>query len=278
MSYHRPKSVAQALEILDQEGKSLKPIAGCTDISVAKEEKVLDRHSYLDLSFVDELKYIIEKDGFIHLGPLVTHGDIAASDLIKSRAPVLAEACSTVGSPQIRNRGTVGGNICHASPSGDSIPALYVLNAEFHLESKGGGRWAPAVEFFTGPGKTIRTDGEIVTGIRFRPLSKSYRSKFFKLGQRKSLSCSKVSLAFCANIMDGKTSDVRIAMGAVAPTVIRAPRTEKYLEGKKIHKEVIEESSRMICQEARPISDVRSTGKYRKKMVGVLLEKVLSSL
>ena len=275
MNYYRPETINQALEILAKEGKRLKPVAGCTDLSVAKQEKVLDRHAYLDLSFISDLKFIEEKDGFIYMGPMTTHGEIAASGLLKKKAAVLPSACATVGSPQIRNRGTVGGNICHASPSGDSIPALYVLKAEFKVSGVNGEKWVPAAEFFTGPGKTVRKDEELVTGLRFKPLTDGYRTRFIKLGQRKSLSCSKVSLAFCGEIKEGKLKDVRVAMGAVAPTVIRAPKTEEYLEGREISDEVVRKACGIISTEATPISDVRSTAEYRKKMVSSLLEKAL---
>lgn len=275
MSYFRPADTAQALEILANEEETLKPIAGCTDISVARQEKKLNCFSFLDLSYLNELRFLEERDGCIYLGPLVTHGEIAASKLILEKAPVLAAACITVGSPQIRNRGTVGGNICHASPSGDSTPALMVLDAEIKLESVNGERWVKAVNFFTGPGRTVRTDFELVTSLRFRPLTKEYKTGFIKLGQRKSLACSKVSVAFCGKLANGRLSDVRIAMGAVAPTVIRAHNTEKLLEGKEFNEALINEASDLISTEAAPIDDLRSTREYRINMVGVLLERIL---
>ena len=276
MSYHRPYTISGALNIMAEETEILKPIAGCTDVSVGKQEKVLKGSDYIDLSYIKELNFIEEKDGYINIGSATTHAGAAESPILQEKAPVLPSACITVGSPQIRNRGTIGGNICHASPSGDSIPALYVLNAEVKIENIAGERWVPISEFFTGPGKTVRKNDELVTALRFKPLEKTYRTRFIKLGQRKSLSCSKVSLAFCADIKDGKLSDVRIAMGAVAPTVIRAPLTEEFLEGNEINDEVIRKACELISTEAKPISDVRSTDKYRKNMVAVLLEKALS--
>jgi CO/xanthine dehydrogenase FAD-binding subunit len=258
-----------------EENETLRPVAGCTDVAVGRQEKVLKESNYIDLSYIKELNFIEEKEGYIYIGPAVTHGEAADSALLQEKAPVLPSACITVGSPQIRNRGTIGGNICHASPSGDSIPALYVLNAEVKLENTGGERWVPIAGFFTGPGKTLRNNDELVTALRFKPLEKTYLSRFIKLGQRKSLSCSKVSLAFCADVKDGRLTDVRIAMGAVAPTVIRAPITEGFLEGNEITEEVVRKACELISTEAKPISDVRSTEKYRKNMVSVLLEKSL---
>ncbi|MCD4784113.1 MAG: xanthine dehydrogenase family protein subunit M [Candidatus Eremiobacteraeota bacterium] len=276
MAYYRPKTVMEALMILEREGDRLRPVAGCTDISVLKEEKKLDRHSFLDLSYIKELKFIEERDGYIYIGPLSTHGEIAGLDLINQKANVLASACASVGSPQVRNRGTIGGNICHASPSGDSIPALYTLNAEFRLESKGKSRFVKASDFFTGPGKTVRTDQELLTAIRFKPLENTYFSDFIKLGQRKALACAKVSMAFCANITGNKLEDVRISLGAVAPTVVRTPKTEEYLNGKEISDEVVKEACEIITTEVTPITDLRSTDKYRRQMAGVLLEKLIN--
>lgn len=277
MAYFRPMTVEEAVNILDREKITLKPIAGCTDVCVQKEEGLLKIRDYLDLSYVDSMKNIEEKDSHVIIGALVTHADVASSELIKEKGAILAQACSTVGSPQIRNRGTIGGNINHASPSGDSIPALITLNAEILLQSKDNKRWIPLVEFFTGPGQTIRKENEIMTAVRFKPLGKDYFCLYQKLGQRKSLACSKASLAFVARVDDKVVSDVRIAMGAVAPTVIRAPKTEKFLEGKKIESDTIQRASELAIQEAKPISDLRSTAEYRKNMMGSLIEKALKA-
>lgn len=276
MAYYRPEAVMEALVILEREGDNLMPVAGCTDISVLKEEKKLDQYSFLDLSYIKDLKFIEERDGYIYIGPLSTHGEIASSGLIKQKAYVLASACASVGSPQVRNRATIGGNICHASPSGDSIPALYILDAEFKLESKGKSRFVKATNYFTGPGKTIRTDQELLSAIRFKPLGDTYFSDFIKLGQRKALACAKVSMAFGANITDNKLEDVRISLGAVAPTVVRTSKTEEYLNGKEINDEVVESACKIIKTEVSPITDLRSTDKYRRQMAGVLLEKLIN--
>lgn len=276
MAYYRPEAVMEALMILEREGDNLMPVAGCTDVSVLKEEKKLDQYSFLDLSYIKDLKFIEERDGYIYIGPLSTHGEIAGSGLIKQKAYVLASACASVGSPQVRNRATIGGNICHASPSGDSIPALYILDAEFKLESKGKSRFVKATNYFTGPGKTIRTDQELLSAIRFKPLGDIYFSDFIKLGQRKALACAKVSMAFGANITDNKLEDVRISLGAVAPTVVRTSKTEEYLNGKEINDEVVESACKIIKTEVSPITDLRSTDKYRRQMAGVLLEKLIN--
>jgi CO/xanthine dehydrogenase FAD-binding subunit len=277
-AYYRPSTVEEAVNILKENGDLLKPIAGCTDVGVALEEKILDRRNYLDLSFIDELKGIREKDGYIYIGALTTHAEIVESDIIKKAAPVLSMACSTIGSPLIRNRATIGGNVCHASPSGDSIPALMVLDSELLLKNSNNERWVPIGQFFTAPGKTKRDDSEILVSIRFKPLSDKHICIFHKLGQRKALACSKASMAFIAEVKGRQLRDVRIAMGAVAPTVVRGYKTEEFLNNREINAEIIKKASESVSSEVNPIDDLRSTAEYRKNMMGVLLEKSLNNL
>jgi CO/xanthine dehydrogenase FAD-binding subunit len=277
-AYYRPLTIEEAVEIMKDNGHLLRPIAGCTDVGVALEEKKIDRRKYIDLSYIDTLKGITEKEGYVYIGAHTTHAEIIESAVIKEKASVLSMACSTIGSPLIRNRATIGGNVCHASPSGDSIPALMALDAEFLLVSSSGERWVFVDNFFTGPGKTVRDDRELLTSIRFKPLPEEHFCMFKKLGQRKALACSKASMAFIAGIKDGKLQNVRIAMGAVAPTVIRGRRTEDYLNNTEINDNIIKKASELIAGEANPINDLRSTAKYRKNMTGVLLEKILHEL
>ncbi|MFP4499254.1 MAG: FAD binding domain-containing protein [Vulcanimicrobiota bacterium] len=278
MAYYRPTLLKEALEFLKEHKNSIIPLAGCTDLSVAKHRGDLKAENYLDLTFIQNLNVIKEEDEFLFIGPLVTHSQAAASPVLHEKGAILSQACATVGSPQIRNRGTVGGNICHGSPSGDSIPAFYTLNSELKLQNEDGERWIQISDFFTGPGKTVRKNDELLTAIRFKPLSQDYFCLYQKLGQRKSLACSKASVAFVAKKENARIADVRIAMGAVAPTVIRASKTEEFLAGKQITPELIKKASEMIQDEVTPIDDLRSTACYRKKMMGVLLEKVLEKL
>jgi len=276
MSFFRPGGIPEALKILkEEEAAYIKPLAGGTDIGVARAEGTLKCDGFLDLSSIPGLSYIREEDGYVVLGALVTHGEAAASPLIQNKAPILSQACITVGSPQIRNRGTLGGNINHASPSGDSIPALMALNAEVKVESAQGERRILLEEYFTGPGKTVRYNTELLTEIWFKPLNEKYYCLYQKLGQRKSLSCSKASMAFVAAHEADRITDVRIAMGAVAPTVVRGHRTEAFLEGKVLTKEIIEQAAEIVRGEVSPIDDLRSTASYRKEMMGVLITKAL---
>ncbi len=275
MSYFRPHTVDEALEILKDHGKDLKVIAGCTDVAVAKVEKILDKNSFIDISYIDSLNSIEYKEDYVVMGAMVTHSQVIESPLLQEKASILVQACKTVGSPQIRNRGTVGGNVSHASPAGDTIPALLTLNAQFCLQSVDGERWVNSWEFFKGPGKTVRRESELLTKIRFKPLEEGYFCLYQKLGQRKALAISKASLAFVARVDEGKVYDVRIALGSVAPTVVRGFNTEKFLDGKDLEEDVVSKASQMIMDEVSPIDDIRSTATYRKRMIGVLLERAL---
>ncbi|MCL5774523.1 MAG: xanthine dehydrogenase family protein subunit M [Firmicutes bacterium] len=275
MKYFAPQSLDEALEVLEKGKNNLKILAGGTDLIVLLKEKKIKTDGILDIGYISSLKYIKEEKGLIKIGSLATHSDVEESSLINEKAWVLKEAVSTIGSPQIRNRGTIAGNLAHSSPAGDSIPALVVLDSVLTLASVRGERIVAVDEFFTGPGKNVMEKDEIIKEIALKPLKKESIAFFSKLGQRKSLAISKVSVAFEASYIKGVLSEVRIALGAVAPSVIRAKRTERYLEGKKLGIEIIEEASQVIIEEASPIDDIRSSRDYRKKMTGALFYRGL---
>jgi xanthine dehydrogenase FAD-binding subunit len=220
-------------------------------------------------------KIEIKKDK-ITLGPLVTFSEIMNSQELRKFAPQLTQAASVAGSVQIRNRATVGGNLANGSPSGDLIPPLYVLDAILELTSTKAKRLMPIAKFFTGPGKTVLRKTELLTAIHF---SKSAGLGFFdRLATRKALAISKVSVAAEFAISKGKITKARIALGAVAPTVIRAPQTEAYLIGKEFNETAIAEAAALLCTEARPIDDLRSLAEYRREMVGVLLKRGIANM
>ena len=162
----------------------------------------------------------------------------------------------------------------NASPAGDSLPPLYVLEAEVHITNGKEDRWVKIDEFFKGPGKTVLKPLELVKEVKI-PLRKDYYGCYMKLGQRKSLAICKVSLALEGNKEDGRVENIRIALGAVAPTIIYAAKTEEFLKGKELTEEVVQKASEIVEEEARPISDIRSSKEYRKSMCGVLLERAL---
>jgi CO/xanthine dehydrogenase FAD-binding subunit len=274
--YCRPKSLLEALEILAKEGEKVRVLAGGTDLLVNIQEGVDDPELVVDIGEMEELKGIEEESGVIELGPLVTHAGVMASEFLKEKAPVLVAACSEVGAPQIRARGTIGGNLAAASPAGDSIPALYVLGATVVLKSREEEREVPIENFFTRVKQSVLRPDELLTAVRFPAMNEAGRYFFKKLGQRKALAIAKVTVAACLVIREGLIENIRIALGAVAPTVIRASRAESYLEGHSLTEEVIARAGQLISEESRAISDIRSTEEYRNEMTGLLLMRGLA--
>jgi len=276
--YYRPRTLKEALQMISE--NQAKVLAGGTDLLVRMKDGLLRPESLVDISFLNELRYVREENGYVAIGALTTHAFLEGSPVIEKKAPHLAQAVRSIGSRQIRNMGSLGGNIVNASPAGDSIPPLYTLDAEFVLESLKGQRVVLAEEFFTGPGQTVLGKEELLTQVRFRPPEREFASFFLKVGQRKALAISKVSLAFLGVYgLDRKGFlKVRIALGAVAPTVIRARRAESFLQENSLTEEVIGQSRLLCSEEARPISDIRSTFEYRQKVAGDLLKKGLYPL
>ena len=206
----------------------MRPVAGGTDSLVEAKDGKRDRGALFDLTVVPELSGIEEETNHIRIGATATHAEMMASPLLKRYVPALPIGCSWVGGPQIRNRGTLGGNLAHGSPAGDTIPALYVADAVVQLVSVSDRREIPIAEFFTGPGKTVLAADELILGVKV-PKRPGVRASFLRLGQRQAQAISKVSVAVAMSFKEGRPDWVRVALGAVAPTVIRAPRTEAAL-------------------------------------------------
>jgi carbon-monoxide dehydrogenase small subunit/xanthine dehydrogenase small subunit len=271
-TYYRPRSLEEALEILVQRGGELRPLAGGTDLLVAAKDGRRSRSSFFDLSLVPELSGIEELPEHVRIGALATHAEMAGSALLKKYAPALPIGCSWVGGPQIRNRGTLGGNLAHGSPAADTVPALYVADAVVEAVSVSDRREIPIAEFFTGPGKTVLASDELIVAVRI-PKRAGVHAAFLRLGQRQAQAISKVSVAVAMSFRDGRPDWVRVALGSVAPTVIRAPRTEAALLGGGY--DALKTALGAVGEEARPIDDLRSTREYRRAMTAVLLQRAI---
>ncbi|MFH1038513.1 MAG: xanthine dehydrogenase family protein subunit M [PVC group bacterium] len=276
--YLRAGSVEEALELLRENDGDCRVLAGGTDLLVMIQEKLVSPRAVLDISGLEELKGIEESGGRIRVGALASHARIAGSAVLEKKAAPLVQSCAEVGSPQIRALGTIGGNLVMASPSGDAIPALFVLGASVILKSSRGERAVPIEEFFTGVKRSVRRPDELLTAVVFPAPAPSDRGFFKKLGQRKALAISKVSTAALLSFRGGGVEKIRVALGAVAPTVIRAPRTESFLAGHKLTADPIEEAARICAEESRAITDLRSSAVYRNRMAGLLLARGLEEL
>jgi xanthine dehydrogenase FAD-binding subunit len=276
--YHRPSNLPEALQILAGMGEEARLLAGGTDLVIGLRKGLIHPENIVDISRLDELRGIYQSGDFVHIGALTTHGQIRNSSKLAQSAPLFVEACREVGSVQIRNLGTLGGNLGNASPAGDSLPVLFVLGAEVHLICQGGERWLPVEDFFAGPGKTVRHPNEIIAGVRFRPCNELTRSFFLKIGQRRAVRVSKVSAAGWLLFENRVISDCRLALGAVAPTVIRLIEAEKQLVGSPISIEKIRSAALIAGQTCSPIDDIRSTIEFRRAMAEVLVRRGLEKI
>jgi carbon-monoxide dehydrogenase medium subunit len=208
----------------------------------------------------------------------VTHNDCAASPLLRQRALPLAQAAYEVGAPQIRNRSTVAGNLITASPANDTIPALMALGASVVLRSTAGERSVPLAQFYTGLRKTVMQPGEMLVDINFPALPKTACGAFMRITLRRAQAISVVNAAIVLHFKAEKITAATIALGAVAPTIIRAPEAEAYLVGRKLTARTIAEAARLAQRAASPIGDIRSSADYRREMVRVATTRVLSEL
>lgn len=224
------------------------------------------------------LRSIEQKDGTIRIGALTTITDLHESALVRERLTVLWQAADQFASGQIRNMGTVGGNICNASPAGDTLVPLIVLDAEVELASTAGTRRLPLSGFFTGPGRSHREATELLTAIVLPAPADGFRARFAKFGTRPALDISAVSVAVGGVVKDGVLTGARAAFGAAAPTPLRGRRTEAALEGRSLDATAIEAAAAAARDEVSPIDDVRASGWYRREMIHNLTRKVLSDV
>jgi carbon-monoxide dehydrogenase medium subunit len=277
--YHSVTSLDEALRLLSEQGARARIVAGGTDLILELERKQRPGlETLIDLSRVPGLDEIRRYGDNIRLGPLVTHNHLVGSSLIQERALPLAQAAWEVGSPQIRNRGTVAGNLITASPANDTITPLWALGATLTLTSLSGERTLTFPEFYRGVRQTALRPDEILTGISFPALHDYERGIFIKLALRRAQAISVVNMAVIVGLDGDRVSRAVITLGSVAPTIIRTPVAEAYLLGKALTDEVIHEAARLASASASPITDIRGTADYRAAMIGVLIRRALRTL
>ncbi len=269
-----------ALELLAEHGGEAKLIAGGTDLVLEMQKGLRPGVNILiDLSRVPSLAEIsLDEDGFIHLGPATTHTDVVGSALLRERAMPLVQACWSVGSPQIRNRGTVIGNLVTASPANDTITPLMAMNASLVLQSKHAMRVVPLEDFYTGVRKTVLEPDEMVADVVFPALESRQNGFFIKQGLRRAQAISVLNVAVLLTVTEGVIESAAITLGAVAPTIVHAAQAEEMLLGRRLDAEVITLAGDLAACDAIPISDVRATADYRRLVVGVLVRRALESI
>uniref|UniRef100_I2Q6W9 Aerobic-type carbon monoxide dehydrogenase, middle subunit CoxM/CutM-like protein n=1 Tax=Desulfovibrio sp. U5L TaxID=596152 RepID=I2Q6W9_9BACT len=245
-------------------------MAGGTDLLVRR--RGLPPVDVALLEGIAELAEVSEEEGLVRLGAMASHSALAAHGLVRARLPVLPQALSTLGSPQIRAMGTLGGNIATASPAGDTLPPLHALDALAELASRHGRRRLPLAELIRGPGQTALSPGEIVAAVLVRPPVAGCLQHFEKVGRRNALAIAVVSLAAVIETdAGGRVLEARLAVGSVGPTVLRCPAAEAALTGRLLTQDVLQEAAGHIRAAVSPIDDIRATAAYRRQVAGNLL-------
>ena len=278
-AYLNATTIDEVLQTLSERGESARIVAGATDLILELERGVRTGiQTLIDVTRIPNLDHItIDEDHVIHLGPLVTHNHCVESRLIRARAYPLARAAWEVGAPQIRNRGTIAGNLITASPANDTITPLVALNASVTLQSVRGTRTVLLKDFYKGVRKTVMQPDEMMVDISFQAMPTTARGTFIKLALRRAQAISIIDVALILDI-DIPTTSIRsavIALGAVAPTIIRAPEAESYLVGKPLKEDVLEEAARLTMNSCKPIDDIRGSAAYRREMVRVCTLRAL---
>lgn len=276
--YLEPHTLRQAISLLQRHGDQARIVAGSTDFLVRWRTGVWQPQYVVNIQHVpglDRLGYSARSG--LRLGALVTVQALEASPVLREKYPALATGATSFAGVQVRNLATVGGNVCNASPAGDTLPALLAFEAQCKLVGPDGERWVPLDQFFKGPGRTDLQSAEILTELRLPPPARNSGSLYIKHSPRGAMDISAVGVASVVALgQRGKVcEDVKIALGAVAPTPIRAYGAEELLRGQTITPELVHAVAQKAQELATPIDDVRATGAYRKSVVGVLVQRTL---
>ena len=276
--HHAPTSLAEALDRLSQYGEKGKVFAGGTDLLVAMKKRETIPEHLINLKGIEELKRIVydETEG-LKIGGLVTLGELERSKVVKEKFSSLWDAVNVMAAPQIRNLGTIGGNLCSAVPSADTVPPLIALGATVKLNGKNHERTVLVEDFFEGPGESVLQPDELLTEILVPNQRENSGGAYFKLMRRNAMDLALVGVAANLRLSGEKKvcEEARIALGAVAPTPFRALKAEEVLSGKEIDEDLATRAGSVASQEARPVSDIRASEEYRREMVGVLTKKAV---
>ena len=283
--YFSPRTLEEAAGILSRGGVTI--LAGGTDLMPQSHAgRVKFEPVLMNIRRVGELGGIALAGGMIRIGALATITDLLTHPIVRERLPVLTEAADHFASDQIRNVGTLGGSLCNASPAGDLAPPLLVLDAMVELASKPNGsmkvRSMPMREFFVGPGRTQRAQNEILTAVHVPMPKPGFAARFYKFGIRPALDIATIAIAIGGVMVQGRAGralkDVRVVFGAVAPTPIRAPKTEAVLEGTPLDAAAIDAAANAARDEVQPISDIRASAWYRKELIHNMTRRTLQDV
>ena len=275
-NYFRPQTISELKENLNQPGARI--LAGGTDVVPKMRQGKFKADVLVDTSGIKAMRFIEDQGSEILLGALTTHQDLVESALLKNINPALVTAAESIGCQQTRSRGTLGGNIANASPAADTIPPLLVYDARVLVQSIEGERRISLDELLIFPGQIDIKENEFIHSVSFSPLSGAWGSAFIKVGKRSGMAVSVVSAAVALKLDEKRRiSDIRISLGAVAPTAIRCRLVEKSLLGKEPDPVLMKEISDASRKEISPITDVRSSEKYRDHAAAVIIHRALET-
>ncbi|MFQ6014276.1 MAG: FAD binding domain-containing protein [Anaerolineae bacterium] len=273
--YLIPSALDEVLDLLADQPGETRPIAGGTDLllQLQRERRRLKR--LVDITRVEELRGVRVDGEGLFIGAGTTFSELLEAALLKEKVSALLEAASTVGSPQIRHMATIGGNVVNASPAADGAVPLVAIGAEAVLCHRSGERRISLEDFFLGPGQTRLKEDELLMGFILAPLGGNSGSAFIKLGLRKALAVAVVSVGAMVRLVNGRVEMARIALGAVAPRILRARAAEEALVGEMPGEQLLEHVGELAAAESSPISDIRASAEYRREMVAVLTGRAL---
>jgi carbon-monoxide dehydrogenase medium subunit len=273
--YHKASSIENAVSLLAKYGKEGKVLAGGTDLIPLMRSRTLTPKYIIDINGIPEFDYLsYDKENGLRIGALATFRTVGLSKIVKKEFPLLYEAIHQLGTTEIRNMGTVVGNICRASPAADTVPPLLVLKAKVKIAGPTETKIVPLEEFFIGPGKTFLEYYEVVTEVQVLRLPPGVGTAFLRVS-RVAEDLAQVNVASVLKLRNGVCEDARIALGGVASTPIRANKAEEVLRDKKIEDKIIEEAAQTAAEEIKPITDVRSTREYRREISKVLVRQAI---
>ncbi|MCB2189716.1 MAG: xanthine dehydrogenase family protein subunit M [Deltaproteobacteria bacterium] len=278
-AYHRPAGIAEALALLAEHQDRAAVLAGGTDLLVNLKHKLKNPAVLVDLAGIPGLAQVEETAGALRVGPLCSARGLSRDATVRAQATALALGAGVLGSPQVRNRATVGGNVCNARPAADMCVPLLALGASACLRASEGEREVPLAEFFLGPGATVRRPTEILVGLQVPAAQAGAGSGYQKLGLRKALEIALVNVAaFLTLEKDGKTiAGARVALGSVAPTPILSPGAAAALVGREAGPAALAQAGEAAAADCRPIDDHRGSAAYRRDMVAVLTRRALEA-
>lgn len=273
-----PRDLTETLDRMAKEPGVWKPFAGGTDLMVLLEAGKLPHKKFLNIWNLAELRGIQTSADHVTLGALTTYTEVRGHEILAREFPLLCRAAAETGSVATQNRGTLGGNIANASPAADSPPALLVYDAEIEIVSASGVRWIPYQQFHSGYKQMDLQPAELIRRVRVPRNKNAWRQHFRKVGTRRAQAISKVCFAAAARMEPGRIGDVRIVLGSVAPTALRAVRTEEVLRGQRPEPAILRVAQDALAREIAPIDDMRSTLRYRRTVARNLLAEFIESL